>query len=156
MEYPGTPLCISFVRGAITNRLGVCNRFFNRFCCSPLVLFDLVSFSLAPTYRLPVFFHVRSFFTSPSPFFFLRALSYGPSFVHTRAYFLEQTRLRCPRFATMRFGSSVAPFHMVPFSLATSCLSCLFHRSFVSFAFTFGPWNILWVLRHPPARPWLF
>ena len=40
---------------------------------------------------------------------FLRTLAY----THTRMRILLTTRFRWPRFVTMRFGSSVAPLHLI-------------------------------------------
>ena len=66
---------------------------------------------------------------------------------HARAYFFNN-RLRCPRFGTMRFGSSVVPLDLAlpSWQPHTFCLSCLFHR------FPFGLYNCTCLFAKPPFR----
>ena len=83
--------------------------------CHRFVPFHLVSLSSAPTDAFPFFFHAV---LSSRLFTLILSFScahYRPDlslYTYTHAYSLT-TRFRWPRFATMRFGSSVVPLHLV-------------------------------------------
>ena len=69
----------------------------------------------------------------PFIFSFLRCTFVRVVHTHTRAYAKQQKRAKkCPKFSTMRFGSSVVPLHLFLPSLATTrCLSVLFLSSLI-------------------------